>query len=164
MRYPIARMIRDGNRRIRQYSRGNRWCRQRLRGEGGSPIFGPSSVAWYPPVLTQHQVTQVAFQNRYRGWATDDLLVGCTDESGTVRKIAIQSKRGFTVSASNPECIKTFSGFWTDFRAPGLFDPELDILVLVVQRATKVIMKGLGGLLACARAASDHTDFRDRFS
>ena len=117
-----------------------------------------------PGVLTQHQVTQVAFQNRYRGWATDDLLVGCTDESGTVRKIAIQSKRGFTVSASNPECIKTFSGFWTDFRAPGLFDPELDILVLVVQRATNVIMKGLGGLLACARAASDHTDFRDRLN
>ena len=117
-----------------------------------------------PAVLTQHQVTQVAFQNRYRGWATDDLLVGCTDESGTVRKIAIQSKRGFTVSASNPECIKTFSGFWTDFRAPGLFDPELDILVLVVQRATNVIMKGLGGLLACARAASDHTDFRDRLN
>ena len=115
-----------------------------------------------PPVLTQTQVTQVAFQNRYRGWATDDLLVWCTDESGTVHKIAIQSKLGFTVSASNPECIRTFSGFWTDFRAPGLFDPELDILVLVVQRATNVIMKGLGGLLECARAASDHTDFGDR--
>ena len=115
-----------------------------------------------PAVLTQHQVTQVAFQNSYRGWATDDLLVECTDESGTVRKIAIQSKLGFTVSASNPECIKTFSGFWTDFRAPGLFDPELDTLVLVVQRATNVIMKGLSGLLACARASSDHTDFRDR--
>ena len=117
-----------------------------------------------PPVLTQTQVTQVAFQNGYRGWATDDLLVGCTDESGTVHKIAIQSKLGFTVSASNPECIKTFSGFWTDFRAQGLFDPELDILVLVVQRATNVIMKGLGGLLACARAASDHTDFGDRLN
>ena len=117
-----------------------------------------------PPVLTQTQVTQVAFQNGYRGWATDDLLVGCTDESGAVRKIAIQSKLGFTVSASNPECIKTFSGFWTDFRAPGRFDPELDILVLVVQRATNVIMKGLGGLLACARAASDHTDFRNRLN
>ena len=115
-----------------------------------------------PPVLTQTQVTQVAFQNRYRCWATDDLLVWCTDESGTVHKIAIQSKLGFTVSASNPECIKTFSGFWTDFRAQGLFDPELDILVLVVQRATNVIMKGLGGLLECARAASDHTDFGDR--
>ena len=102
-----------------------------------------------PAALTQHQVTQVAFQNRYRGWATDDLLVECTDESDAVRKIAIQIKLGFTVSAINPECIKTFSGFWTDFRAPSRFDPELDILVLVVQRATNVIMKGLA---ACSHA------------
>ena len=57
-------------------------------------------VRGMPPVLTDTSVVEVHFQTRHRGWRTDDLLVVGERSDGSRRRLALQVKRSFRISAS----------------------------------------------------------------
>lgn len=117
-----------------------------------------------PPVIRDCVVRSVSFQTKRFGWRTDDFLIEGENGAGVSRKLVVQAKRSFTVSASDPECTKTFKDFWDDYRDPGRFDPVNDRFVLATMRGTDSLLRSLGGLLECARAASDSGDFLARLT
>ena len=117
-----------------------------------------------PVVFKDWQVGEVSFQTEHLGWKTDDLLVSCFSAENERRQLAVQSKRTFTVSASDSECTKTFAAFWEDFKAKDRFDSAIDALLLVTLRGTQTLLNGLGGLLDCARNSSDEDDFANRLT
>lgn len=119
-------------------------------------------VGAIPPVLLDCSVKAVSFQTRRLGWRTDDFLIEGKNGAGVTRKLVVQAKRSFSVSASDADCAKTFRDFWYDFADPGRFDPDRDRFVLATMRGTDSLLRSLGGLLECARAAQDAEDFRIR--
>ena len=119
-------------------------------------------VGAIPPVLIDTTVREVMFQTERLGWNTDDLLiVGAAGE--TLRKLAAQVKRSFTVSASDKECVQAVGDFWKDFNDPK-FSKENDRLALIVLRGTNTLLEHFAGLLDCARAARDGADFEQRLT
>jgi len=117
-------------------------------------------VGAIPPVLIDTTVSEVMFQTERLGWHTDDLLIVCT-AGDTLRKLAGQVKRSFTVSASNAECVKTFVDFWKDFNGSH-FAKDNDRLALITLRGTNTLLEHFVGLLDCARAARDGAEFEQR--
>ncbi len=116
-----------------------------------------------PAVFRDCQVEKVGFQTQYLGWETDDLLATCSTDADGSRQLAIQAKRTFTVGSSSPDCVKTFQGFWKDFKAAGGFNPDKDALLLATLHSTSAL-KGLGNLLECARNSPNVEDFGDRLN
>ena len=54
--------------------------------------------------------------------------------------------------------------FWRDFKNPQQFSPESDQFVLVTLRGTDTLLRHFSGLLDCARASYDETDFEHRLN
>ncbi len=142
---------------------------------GGAGTFFEQHVAAYwlarllvrgtPPVLTETNVSEVHFQTEHLGWHTDDFLIVCERPGEvTVRKLAGQVKRSFTVSAADDDCKSTIQDFWNDFKNADLFSRTEDRLLLVTQRGTNTLLKDFVGLLDCARAARDGEDFQHRLT
>ena len=121
-------------------------------------------VRGIPAVFKDCQVEEVSFQTKGLGWQTDDLLVTCSSQEYSQRKLAIQVKRTFRVQASSTDCQETFRGFWSDFNDPDKFASDSDALLLVTLRGTNTLLEGLGSLLDCARNSSDESDFAHRLA
>lgn len=121
-------------------------------------------VGAIPPILRDSTVFEVYLQTEHLGWNTDDFLVVCVTGSGNRRKLPGQVKRSFTVSATDPECKKAIEDFWKDFKSTERFSAGSDRLALVIRRGTNVLLEDFGGLLDCARAARDASDFEHRLA
>jgi len=121
-------------------------------------------VRGIPPIIHDCALQEVHFQTKHLGWQTDDTLLVGVRADGGLRKMAIQIKRSFTLSANNEDCQKAFRDFWRDFHHSELFDRTRDSLVLVIQRGTDVLLEGLGALLDCAHASKSAVDFGRRLS
>jgi hypothetical protein len=121
-------------------------------------------VRGIPPILHSCTVAEVHFQTERLGWNTDDFLVSGKTGSGAPRKLLGQVKRSFTVSAADEECRKTVRDCWKDFRNSQQFSPATDRLAIVTLRGTNALLEHFAGLLNCARAAQDPTDFERRMT
>jgi len=130
----------------------------------GAYLLSQLLVGATPPVLIDCTVLEVAFQNEYRGWKTDDFLVVGQTASGVTRRLAGQSKRSFTVSSVDVDFKNSIIDFWSDLHNPTIFSPERDRFAFVVQLGTNTLMRHFGGLLDCARASSDAQDFERRLA
>ncbi len=117
-----------------------------------------------PPILIDCTLEEVCLQTRHLGWQTDDFLVVGRNGSGQQRKLAGQVKRQFTVSAKDTECKKTIHAFWMDFKNAQRFSSDSDRFVLVTLRGTNNLLVHFSGLLECARASLDGTDFERRMA
>ena len=117
-----------------------------------------------PPILIDCTLEEVHLQTRHLGWQTDDFLVVGKNESGQQKKLAGQVKRTFTVSARNAECKKTIKAFWRDFKNTQQFSPNSDRFVLVTLRGTDSLLIHFAGLIECARASRDGSDFEHRLT
>lgn len=115
-----------------------------------------------PPILIDTLLDGVFFQTRRLGWQTDDLLLTGTRGQGTKRRLAIQVKLSFTVSASDEECQKTIAGFWEDFQNVELFNADQDALGLVVSQGTNALLGHFGALLDSAKTARNANEFVER--
>lgn len=141
---------------------------------GGAGTFFEQHVAAYwlaqllvrciPPILIDTAVSEVNFQTERLGWQTDDFLILCERNGGTTQKLAGQVKRSFTVSAGDDDCKKAIQDFWKDFKSRDRFSPVDDRLVLVTLRGTETLLRDFVGLLDCARAARDGTEFERRLA
>jgi len=141
---------------------------------GGAGTFFEQHVAAYwlaqllvraiPPILLDCSVAEVHLQTERLGWHTDDFLIVGQTSSGKRRKLAGQVKQTFTVSAADAECRKALQDFWKDFRNPELFCPDTDRFALVTQRGTNTLLEHFSGLLDCARASRDVSDFEGRLT
>jgi hypothetical protein len=114
-----------------------------------------------PPLLRNCQITNVHFQAEHLGLNTDDVVV-VGSAGSSERKIVAQVKRTFTVSSSNEASVKAFTDFWHDFKNEDKFDRSSDRFALVTLRGTNVLLNDFNGLLDCARASADGTDFARR--
>ncbi|MGA2065681.1 MAG: hypothetical protein ABSG86_11960 [Thermoguttaceae bacterium] len=117
-----------------------------------------------PPVLLDCMITEVHFQTNRLGWNTDDFLVVGENGAGSHRRLVGQVKRTFTVSSANEECKKTMQDFWKDFQKSDRFTPGSDRLALVTLRGTSTLLEHFSGLLDCARAARDSSEFEHRLT
>lgn len=117
-----------------------------------------------PPLLKDCQVVEVHFQAEHLGWNTDDVFVVGDKGKDRRRKLAMQVKRNFQISRSQPVCKKAFADFWRDFNDTEKFDVENDRLALVTLRGTNVLLDKFGSLLDCARASTDGAGFARRLS
>lgn len=120
-------------------------------------------VRGMPPILTDTSVVEVNLQTRHRGWRTDDLLVVGAGSDGSRRRLAMQVKRRFRVSASDDDCRTTILGMWHDFRGDH-FDESQDQLAVATLHGTSVLLGDFVALLECARASVDAEDFGHRVS
>ena len=115
-----------------------------------------------PPILTDTSVVEVHLQTGHLAWRTDDiLLVGETSDRRR-RKLAVQVKRTFTISANNEDCRKTIQGMWVDFRADDRFSISMDQLAIVTLHGTSALLRDFNSLLQCVRATTDSEDFDRR--
>ena len=121
-------------------------------------------VQGIPPILLDCFVIEVHMQTGHRGWHTDDFLLVGQNRAGTLRRLAGQVKRTFTVSAADEECRKTVGDFWRDFTNDGLFSAATDRFALVTLRGTGNLLEHFAGLLDCARAARNSTEFAERLT
>jgi hypothetical protein len=119
-------------------------------------------VGAIPPILIEATVGEVSFQTERLGWHTDDFLVVCTS-GGASRNLAGQVKRSFTVSGADGNCVQAVTDFWNDFNGAH-FSKEQDRLALVTLRGTNTLLEHFVGLLDCARAARDGTEFEERLA
>ena len=119
-------------------------------------------VRGIPPILIDTQITEATFQTKRLGWNTDDFLVVCEDADGTPHRLAGHVKRSFRISATDDDCKKVISDFWTDFKTEDRFLSSTDRLLLVTQRGTTTLLKDFVGLLDCARATRTASDFEHR--
>ncbi len=140
---------------------------------GAGNIFEQSVGAYWlsqllvgavPPILIDCAVTEVSFQTEHLGWHTDDFLVAGQNSGGSIRKLAGQVKRTFTISSVDEDCKKTIQDFWSDFKNKTLFSATTDRFAIVTQLGTNMLLRHFGGLLECARAASDEQDFEHRLT
>lgn len=141
---------------------------------GGAGTFFEQHVVAYwlaqllvrhiPPILLDCLVVEVHLQTERLGWHTDDFLIVGQTGSGERRKLAGQVKRTFTVSAADAECKKALQDFWRDFQNRELFSPDTDCFALVAQRGTNALLEHFSGLLDCARASRDASDFEHRLA
>ncbi|MEX2168086.1 MAG: hypothetical protein WD851_02145 [Pirellulales bacterium] len=115
-----------------------------------------------PPILKDAVVEEVHLQTAHAGWLTDDILVHGRSGDGQISKLALQVKRSLTISSTDSECVKTFSGFWMDFHDASRFNKERDRLSVVVLHGTQILMQNFVPLLDCARASRDAADFQGR--
>jgi hypothetical protein len=114
------------------------------------------------PVLLDCSVTEVHLQTRHFGWRTDDLLIIGDAGPGVRRKLAIQAKRSFTVSAADADCVGTIQAMWDDFMSTSRFDRDRDRLAIATLRGTTTLLSAFASLLDAARAAFSADDFRRR--
>jgi len=117
-----------------------------------------------PPILTDTSVVEVHLQTRHQGWHTDDLLLVGERSNGARRRLALQVKRSFRISAVDDDCRKTIYGMWNDFLAADRFQESTDQLAVVTLHGTSVLLRDFGSLLHCARASIDAEDFKRRLS
>ena len=120
-------------------------------------------VRGMPPILTDTSVVEVHLQTQHQGWQTDDLLVVGERSDGSRRRLAMQVKRSFRVSAGDDDCRTTILGMWHDFRADH-FDESQDQLAIATLHGTSVLLRDFVALLDCARASVDAEDFGHRLS
>jgi hypothetical protein len=99
-------------------------------------------------------VVEVAFQNEYRGWRTDDFLVFGQTGTGRVRKLAGQVRRSFTVSSIDGDFKKSILDFWSDLHNPAVFSAQDDHFAFVVQLGSNTLLREFGGLLEGEDGAS----------
>ncbi len=121
-------------------------------------------VRGIPPILRDCTVDKVHMQTEHLSWHTDDFLVVGKNGSGQLRKLAGQVKRTFTISAAKDESKKAVQDFWQDFKNSQEFSPESDRFVLVTLRGTDTLLRHFSGLLDCARASRDESDFEHRLN
>ena len=120
-------------------------------------------VGGIAPILIDSSIVQVHFQTEHLGWRTDDVLVVGQNGSGQLRKLICQVKRTFTLSAVDEECKQAIRDFWADFRNAKLLSSR-DCFALITQRGTNTLLGHFGGLLDCAHAACDASDFEHRLA
>ena len=117
-----------------------------------------------PPILIDTSVVEVHLQTGHQGWHTDDVMLIGERNDGERRRLAMQVKRSFRVSAGDDDCRKTILGMWNDFHAADLFEESVDQLAVVTLHGTSVLLRDFRSLLDCARASVDGEDFGRRLS
>lgn len=117
-----------------------------------------------PPILHDCSTVEVNFQTEHLGWHTDDFLIVGKNGSGHLRKLVGQVKRTFTVSAANDECKEAVLDFWRDYKDARTFSVTSDRFALVTLRGTNTLLEHFSGLLDCARASTDASDFEHRLA
>jgi hypothetical protein len=112
--------------------------------------------------LLDSDVAAVHFQTRHLGWLTDDLLIVGEAGAGLTRRLAIQVKRRFTVSAADADCVATIEAMWSDFVAGNRFDPQRDRLAIATLHGTSTLLSSFTSLLDAARSVASADEFRRR--
>ena len=127
-------------------------------------MLGLLLVRATPPILIDTSVVEVHLQTAHLGWQTDDVLIVGETSDRKRRKLAVQVKRTFTVSANDEDCRLTMQRMWDDFVAVDRFSSATDHLAIVILHGTSTLLRDFNSLLLCARAAVDPEDLCRRLS
>jgi len=121
-------------------------------------------VRGIPPIFVDTQLEEVTFQTERLGRNTDDILLHCRTGTQTDRRLYAQVKRSFTVSATDEDCVKTFTDFWLDFVNARCFLQGTDAFAVITRHGTNVLLEHFAPLLDSARVAATSAEFFARLS
>lgn len=110
------------------------------------------------PVFPNGKVVEVGFQNRNKGYQTDDLFLKVKEDKSESRVIA-QIKYNIPVSEKNNVFLEVIEAFWKDFNNAECFDKEQDKMFLIKSSLTNNDKNHIVYLCQLASKQANEKDF-----
>ena len=112
------------------------------------------------PCLSDCEIKSLCFQGKQFGYFIDDLIVKGLDKVTNVeKKLLIQIKQSISCSKSNKTFIEVIHAAWNDFNNTGLFQLNVDSILLITEQLSKTDVEHFGHAFDIARTFSNYTDF-----
>ncbi len=110
------------------------------------------------PILSEAEVTGMAFQASSKGYKTDDLLLEANQNASNVRML-MQVKHQIAFTLKNETFKEVVTAFWSDFNNNDLFAKDKDKLVVVTGNVAINVRAHLVTVLNYARTSATADDF-----
>lgn len=110
------------------------------------------------PSFNNGSIIEIGFQNKNRGYQTDDLYLEIQDGS-TNKRIVSQIKYNIPVSSKNEVFNEVIKAFWEDFNNSNLFDKQHDKMFLIKSSLTNNDKNNIVYLCQIASKQSNSKDF-----
>jgi predicted transcriptional regulator YdeE len=110
------------------------------------------------PAFPNGKVIEVGFQNRNKGYQTDDLFLKVKKDKSESRVIA-QIKYNIPISEKNNVFLEVIEAFWKDFNNAECFDKEQDKMFLIKSSLTNNDKNHIVYLCQLASKQSNEKDF-----
>ncbi len=110
------------------------------------------------PVFPNGKITEICFQCKNKGYATDDLFFTVNNLTGQSR-ILIQIKYNISLTEKNEIFKDVIKSFWTDFNNSDVFDKTKDKFFLIKSSLTNDDKNHINVLLDWAITHKDENDF-----
>ncbi|MCK0160415.1 hypothetical protein [Allomuricauda sp. F6463D] len=87
------------------------------------------------PSFTNGSINEIGFQNKNKGYQTDDLFLK-VEEDNITKRIVSQIKYNIPISSKNEVFNEVIKAFWEDFNDSNLFDKQHDKMFLIKSSLT----------------------------
>lgn len=110
------------------------------------------------PSFTNGNISEIGFQNKNKGYITDDLFLK-VDEDNTTKRIISQIKYNIPISSKNEVFLEVINAFWEDFNNASHFDRQKDKMFLIKSSLTNNDKNHIVYLCQIASKQSNSQDF-----
>lgn len=110
------------------------------------------------PSFPNGSITEIGFQNRNKGYQTDDLFLK-VEEDNITKKIISQIKYNIPISSKNEIFLEVMKAFWEDFNNTNIFDRQRDKMFLIKSSLTNNDKNHIVYLCQIASKQSSSQDF-----
>ncbi|MBG43686.1 MAG: hypothetical protein CL530_06930 [Aequorivita sp.] len=110
------------------------------------------------PSFPNGSITEIGFQNRNKGYQTDDLFLK-VEEDNITKRIISQIKYNIPISSKNEIFLEVMKAFWEDFNNANNFDRQRDKIFLIKSSLTNNDKNHIVYLCQIASKQSSSQDF-----
>ncbi|UZO79849.1 ATP-binding protein [Aquimarina sp. ERC-38] len=110
------------------------------------------------PSFTDGSISEIGFQNKNKGYQTDDLFLKI-EEGNTTKRIISQIKYNIPISSKNEVFLEVINAFWKDFNNASHFDRQKDKMFLIKSSLTNNDKNHIVYLCQIASKQSNSKDF-----
>lgn len=110
------------------------------------------------PSCPNGNITEIGFQNKNKGYQTDDLFLK-VEEDNVTKRIISQIKYNIPISSKNEVFLEVIKSFWEDFNNTNHFDRQKDKMFLIKSSLTNNDKNHIVYLCQIASKQSDSQDF-----
>ena len=112
------------------------------------------------PIVPAWPIQEIGFQNRIRGYCTDDLVVVARERNGDrTAKLIAQIKHTISITASGKPFGDVLRDAWSDYTNSKLFDRSVDRIALITGPLSATDTNDVSWLLNQARHTGDFEEF-----
>jgi len=110
------------------------------------------------PSFPNGSISEIGFQNKNKGYQTDDLFLKI-EEDNTTKRIISQIKYNIPISSKSEVFVEVIKAFWEDFNNTSLFDRQHDKMFLIKSSLTNNDKNNIVYLCQIASKQSNSQDF-----